>query len=54
VVIAALWRLLVVALVIGGIGLYIWGGSTDAHLRCLAHRFGDNSLIGTVACAVEH
>lgn len=53
--VAVLWKLgtaLLIALAIGG---YVWGGSNDAHQRCLMHRLTDeNSLIDNFACAVEH
>jgi hypothetical protein len=46
--------LVTAALVITGIVGFIWGGTNDAHARCLAHRFGDDSFLATAACAVEH
>jgi hypothetical protein len=40
--------------VIIGLSALVWGGTNSAHERCLAHRFGVNSPVGTSACAVEH
>jgi hypothetical protein len=50
----AVFSLIVICLVLAGIGGYIWGGTNSAHLACLAHQFGNNSLKAQVACAVEH
>lgn len=35
-----------------GLVLIVWGGTNDAHERCLAHRFGDESVLSTTACVV--
>jgi hypothetical protein len=52
---AALWKLATLALVALAVGGYLWGGSNAAHERCFMHRLtGDNSLVNTFACVVEH
>lgn len=45
-------KLFTAALIAIAIGAYIWGGSDDAHQRCAAHHFGDDSLLANVACLV--
>jgi hypothetical protein len=50
-----IWGLIVGVVAILVIVGYLWGGSNQAHLDCLAHRFGaDNSIVDQVACTVEH
>jgi hypothetical protein len=51
---AFLWKLVIFALVAGAIVGFIWGGSNDAHLRCLDHRLGAPGLIDSLACVFEH
>jgi hypothetical protein len=51
---AFLWKLVIFVLVVGAIAGFIWGGSNDAHLRCLDHRLGAPGLIDSLACVFEH
>lgn len=51
---ALLVRLGIALLAVLAIGGFVYGGTDDAHQRCLAHRLGAPGIIGTVACVVEH
>jgi len=51
---AAMWKLIVAVLIVVTIIGYVWGGSNQAHLDCLAHRFGDTGLVAQFACVVVH
>jgi hypothetical protein len=52
-VFAVRW-LLVAAGVVIAVGGFIWGGTNNAQAHCLAHRFGDNSFVSTMACVFQH
>jgi len=49
-----LWGILVLLVCIAAIAVFIWGGSNEAHLRCLDHRLGAPGLVDSAACIVEH
>jgi hypothetical protein len=52
---AVLWKVATAALIALAIGGYLWGAGNAAHERCFEHRItGDNSLVNTFACTVEH
>lgn len=48
-----LWGLGGTVLAIGCVAALVWGGTNSAHAHCLAHRFGSNDLLDSVACIVE-
>jgi hypothetical protein len=49
-----IWRIVLALAVIAGIAAFIWGGTNDAHLRCVDHRLGAPGLLDSLACIVEH
>jgi hypothetical protein len=52
--VSGLWRLAGVLAVCAVIAAFIWGGTTEAHLRCVAHELGAPGLLNAIACVVEH
>jgi hypothetical protein len=52
--VSGLWRLAGVFAVFAVIAAFIWGGTTEAHVRCLAHELGAPGLLNSIACVVEH
>jgi hypothetical protein len=52
--VSGLWRLAGVLAVFAVIAAFIWGGTTEAHVRCLAHELGAPGLLNSIACVVEH
>lgn len=51
---AILWSLAGTAVTVLGVTALLWGGTNDAHTRCLKYRLGSHALIDQFACAVEH
>jgi hypothetical protein len=49
--VAKIGTALLIALVVAG---YLYGGTNNAHMRCLQHRFGEPGVLGSIACAVQH
>lgn len=52
--VSGLWRLAGVLGVCAMIAAFIWGGTTEAHVRCVAHELGAPGLLNSIACVVEH
>lgn len=52
--VSGLWRLAGVLVVCAVIAAFIWGGTTEAHVRCVAHELGAPGLLNAIACVVEH